>query len=268
MIEWKGEYREEGELVFRVGREGDTFVAEWTDYGTLRSDPTGRDVRFEPAPGADPLDLERLRTGFASALVRQLRGELSLHASVCHRGGRAIVFAGVSGAGKSSLAAALCALPGVSLGRDDFAPIDWQGETPMVVPGDAYHRVHEEAATALGLAEERAYSDGKLRVPAPRAATEPARLAALVTLVFDDAAVVPTLRRLHGQGAIAPLVTSVMRFAIDEPARHMHELMMFERLYRSAPVYELRRPRDLSLLPRAAELVAGLFEGDQGHGHR
>src|SRR5258706_16475470 len=65
---------------FRRGREGDVFIAEWVGIGTLRASLHG-DEEFIAAPGAPPEDVAHTVRGAASAFLRHVRGQITLHAS-------------------------------------------------------------------------------------------------------------------------------------------------------------------------------------------
>lgn len=82
----------------------------------------GSSVTIEPAAGGDEEAIFRfLRMTPTAALLFQ-RGVLALHAAAVSNGAGAVLLAGDSGAGKSSLAAAL-ALRGWSLLSDDLAAV-------------------------------------------------------------------------------------------------------------------------------------------------
>src|SRR5436190_17257795 len=99
----------------------DAIVLEWRAVGrfTIRPDHS---VKVEPArDAAAALVREFLRGPVAAVRLRQ-RGLLVLHGSAVTLNGRAVVFCGASGWGKSTLAAALHRR-GHPLLADDFAAI-------------------------------------------------------------------------------------------------------------------------------------------------
>src|SRR5688500_12575390 len=67
---------------------------------------SGRELTVDPAPGIPPASLRLAILGRAIGAMLQWQGLFVLHASAVARAGRAIAFAGDSGSGKSTTAAA------------------------------------------------------------------------------------------------------------------------------------------------------------------
>lgn len=100
-------------------------------------------------PDAPDVGLFLLGTIFG-ALCHQ-RGMLPLHASCVAFGVRAFAFAGMSGSGKSTVAAALVAQGGL-LVSDDVMVVDLQADgTPVILPGVPRQKLWRDTLTALGL---------------------------------------------------------------------------------------------------------------------
>lgn len=252
-VRWISELRDDGAVVFRVGRVGEELVAEWPGRLLLRCDPRGERPLFERQQGADAEAAERLERGLGRALVEQLRGVPSLHASVVAKAGRAIACVGQSGAGKSTSAALLCRM-GYRLLRDDIAPLGIDAEAVTVTPADDRHSLADDVVEALQLRPLALQVDGKHYVAAP-AGTGSSRLVAIVALVTDEAATRVTRRRLRGMEAVAALVPCVVRFVVDDPARSAAELRMLSELCAKVPLHELRRP---AALPTTTAGASGL----------
>lgn len=271
---WIGALREDGEVLFRIGREGEELVAEWVGLCVLRSDRAGERVRFSVEPGADPALARKVERGLAAALVRHLHGETTLHASCVVMadpsradGGCAVALVGKSGAGKSTIAAYLCAARGAALIADDVVRVTVDEAGALAHPTEREHW--------LGVASRRALAahvspppgpvveleDVKLPTPARAVASAPARLAALFALVLDDETSAVTVRPLRGQAAVGLLIPSLVRFVLDEPRAHIDEIERMQRLVRAAPLYELRAPRSFDALGDVAarlEAAAGV----------
>ncbi|HEY0633036.1 MAG TPA: hypothetical protein VGC98_13350 [Thermoleophilaceae bacterium] len=77
----------------------------------------------ERAPGATDADIECFIRGPVAAAAALLRGALPLHAAAVSIGGRAIAIAGISGSGKSAVAAAM-ALRGHAVLADAVTVVD------------------------------------------------------------------------------------------------------------------------------------------------
>lgn len=114
---------------FRVAPAGDRVVARWPTHAT-----------FE--------DASCYLLGPVLRFVLNIRGVTCLHASAVEVAGGAIAFAGESGAGKSTTAAALVRA-GARLLTDDTVTLVRSGEDVMVHPGYAGLRVWPDVTAAL-----------------------------------------------------------------------------------------------------------------------
>jgi hypothetical protein len=90
----------------------------------------GREIVFDLSPEHEPRTVALYLLGTCFAILLQQRGNLVLHASAIAADGRAMLFCGRSGAGKSTMAAMLCRR-GYALLNDDVCNL-----TPAI--GDTY----------------------------------------------------------------------------------------------------------------------------------
>ncbi|WP_394837835.1 hypothetical protein LVJ94_13065 [Pendulispora rubella] len=257
-VHWTSETHEDGELRFRLGRQGDRLIAEWPGICTLWADRDGTSSELVPAPDADPELVAKLHRGLARALLRHVSGELTLHASAASVGGIAIACVGESHAGKSTAAAELVANHGAELVSDDTLAIVLRDGYAGVVPTESVSWLLPESRRALGFDAHDAAT--KVPVEPARAAQGEVPLGALVMLAFDDDIDAPELRRLRGHDALGRLVPSVVRFILDEPERHRRELEQLARLVSCVPVYELARPYRIEQLAAASDALRALAE--------
>ncbi|MEO8874999.1 MAG: hypothetical protein ABI461_05380 [Polyangiaceae bacterium] len=259
-VVWLSTLESEGRIEFRVGRAGDRLVAEWPGLATLSADRRSgtSDLRFDE--NIDERWKKKLEHGLASAMLRQVRGELTLHASAIASNGHAILLLGASGAGKSTLAATLASRPEMHLLADDTSPISFEKNRAIVTTGDPELWLWPDARAHLGVGNEA----GKLPVDFPAHAIERLEIAAVIALAYDDISV-PKLRPLHGHAALTPLLAAVVRLVIDEPEIQLREISQLEELVRKTTMIEMTRPRDLTRISESADLVATLL-GDVAHG--
>ena len=112
----------------------------------------GNVVEFAEAAGADPGWVTLLLHGTARGALIHQRGELPLHAAtlVPPGGDTAVAICGGTGAGKSTLAAALIAR-GWALVADDTTRVTWDGDGPCAWPSRASIKLWRDACAAAGI---------------------------------------------------------------------------------------------------------------------
>ncbi|HVM69360.1 MAG TPA: hypothetical protein VM204_05935 [Gaiellaceae bacterium] len=266
MIEWLARYEEDGEVFFRIGRDGDEVVAEWLGVARLVARRDGSAHRLERDPSAEPRELAKIERGGVKLLLRHLAGKPALHGAAIAVGDDAIVLLGRARQGKSTLAAALCAREGVALLSDDAVAVDAAPEGYVVTALEEHHWLDAAARHAVsrmtsgeGAGEDVADGDrqqGKRAVTASRLGRRGV-LRAIVDLAFAEGPA--RIVRASGLEAMAALVPQAVRFVLDDPAVHRKEIESLGRLVEAVPVFRLERPRSLALLPESCDLVFSLL---------
>jgi hypothetical protein len=195
------------------------------------------------------------------ALLLHQRGQFVLHASAVESAGGAVVFAGRSGWGKSTLAAALHAR-GCGMLSDDVTAISLGAGHPTVLPGFPQFKLWPEVVISLGEAPESL----------PRLHPSFEKRARRVTRGFSQAFL--PLRRIYVlAGGLAPTIELLKPHeALLELVRHWYGSRFDDRLLQTdgaavshlhqcgvlanrVPVYRLRRPRPGQVLFDLASLV-------------
>jgi hypothetical protein len=220
---------------------------------------SGREIIVDPLPEADPSVLRVMLQGRLMAYLLRQRGWLPVHASAVAIGGQAVLFAGESGAGKSTTAAALYAR-GHKVLTDDVGavrvvngcvelPAGWSG---LRLSDDTGEIIRNHTATP-----EFQYDKHVFRLERPEsAASWPVKR--IYFLEYGIASRRPAPRRdvIAGSSAVALLNShSFLR-----PWRAGNELLRIN-LERSAcvaaivPVHRLIRPRSLNSLPELVDLI-------------
>lgn len=217
---------------FRWGFAGlDELVAEWADVLTLRATLTGEVRALVPAAGARPDVVKKVTEGLATAFLRSLAGKPSLHASAVSWRRRALICIGPKGAGKSTIAASLCAANGAGLLADDIAALSVVAGQWMVAPSEASHWLIK---TDSGVTEKCAHA-------AP-VAPDALPLAWIVVLGFDAVQADPIMCPMTGAATAATLLEAVVRF--DSSADLMRrELHFAHTVLLRTPMYRLVRSR-------------------------
>jgi len=253
-VTWLAESVHDGELCFRIGTRGAELIGEWPGLAMLVAARDASSSRLTFEPGVDPREIEKIRRGSAWLLLRHVEGRLGLHGSAVSAGGRAVVFLGRSGEGKSTFAAAMCRR-GCDLLADDAVGVEERGPARWdVVPHEMDHWLDAEARRALGAPPSTLEKEPWRSA---RAASAPVPLAVFVELAFIEGSA-PRLIRRQGSHAVQSLIPQVARFVLDEPERQRRELDALHAVIEHAPVYLLERPRAFEQLDLTVDMILEL----------
>jgi hypothetical protein len=133
---------------------GDKFLLHIPDVARFLL-TGGREIVFEAAAGVEPADISIFLLGTVLGILLHQRGQVVLHASAVRVNGKAVLFCGASGTGKSTLAAAL-AQRGFPLVTDDFCAVAADGAGAVTVQPDGRSlKLWAQAIRELDLAERR-----------------------------------------------------------------------------------------------------------------
>lgn len=211
----------------------------------------------------DPLDktasqrefFRRLIENELLGLILYQRDHLVLHASAVSVNGKAAMFIGPRGAGKSTTAAAFGA-QGYSVLEDDIVAIRFNEGAPTVLPGVPQLRLKSDAAAAIGVketttpSEESWYDKHMLSIGE---IPEPAPLAGCYILSESD---VCSLKCVNGSDQILNLISRTQaRGLLDDTGRSSTHLDQCAQVSEMVPFRLLERPRNHDLLPSVVEMV-------------
>lgn len=207
-------------------------------FGLARISPDGARVVCAP-PGPAGWEWQRFLVGRILPWAAVLRGYEAFHASAVAVGGRAVAFAGRSGAGKTSLALRLVA-HGAEFLTDDVLVVDHSGEELRAHPGEAIASVRAAEREAIPADEWARLGtvlgvSGKTYVELPRPAG-PRPLAALYFLRRDDGVAIEPLATLDPRRLLA----STFVFGVRTPERMRNQLDVCAAIAAGVATYELR----------------------------
>ena len=118
-----GDDRVDAEIRVRCSKLSDGFRLEFDDTGTFDITQRGRLIAWTPGTSS-AMELVRADLlGGVFSVALHLQGLLCLHGSAVGIDGSAVAFLANKGAGKSTMATALCAA-GATLITDDMLPVD------------------------------------------------------------------------------------------------------------------------------------------------
>lgn len=236
----------------QVGLEEATLAIK--DIGVFRI-LGGREIVIIPAPSVENSLIRLCLVGTAMAILLYQRGLLVLHASVVDFEGGAVGFMGMSGAGKSTTAAALYRR-GHRIIADDVMAVNLDKSLVTVFPGFPQIKLSPEAANSLGYQKESLFvlhsSEEKrgCRVTS-EFPTVPIPLKCIYILGEGTSVEIESIQ--PQKSVIELLPHSVpTRWLISGDAAHFYQCA---NLAKTVPIYRLKRPQSLLLLSDLARLV-------------
>lgn len=237
----------------RLYMEGDFFRLWIAGGGWFVIDPVGPHIQL---PGVDDtVRREERLWGLPALLCMHRRGDLPLHAAAVQVDGSALLLAGMSESGKTTLAAGFVAA-GHRLLSEDLACVRDVG-SPVVIPGPAMLRLRADVADRLRLPGGSILSREAGRVhiamdPSSRGDCVPVPVRAIIFLRESPGR--PRLDRMAPQEAIRHLWP--LSFRMDDAAAYAQSFAAIARLAQAVPIWELHRPFRLDELERTVTLVA------------
>ena len=228
----------------------------------------GISMTVEIAPNARETNVRAFLLGSALGALLHQRGLFPIHASAVEIDGKAILFAGASGAGKSTMATHL-SKRGHAFLCDDISAVDLTGPHPVIWPGLHNAKLWHETLNSVGESptglERVLPSLDKYRLPIANAAAYRAcpvgtifRLASSATCRSAE------ILRLSGADAVGLLVANTFRGQLVVPmTRQRAHFDACVGLARAIPVAELTRPWAISGIDDICAVVEAEVGGQE-----
>lgn len=247
----------------RIKAEGDSLSFSIEGIGGWEVE-SGRRITLHPGAASESEQLRLFTLGSAWGALGYQRGYAMWHGSAVARGGRAVLFCGDAGQGKSTFAAALLARGG-TLVADDLSRVELVADSVLVHPSSARIKLWDEAIARLGW-QDRAIQRDWFREDKFHCAVAdhagggpPLPLDAVVVLEQGEAV---ALTRLKGGEALTALLSGTIYRPemVDAMGKWGEQAALAARIAGQAPVYRLTRPKDFAALDETCDAVAGLWE--------
>ena len=252
-----------------VGASGDAYVLRFGELLDVVADPEAGTATYLPGAGVEAHTVRHLLIDQVLPHLVSL-GRAVLHGSAVAIDGRAIVFVGVSGAGKSSLAAGLVRR-GAALVADDHIPLERVGDAYLAHPSYSGLRLWEDsAALASGQATDlptvAQYTDKRRWSPSTEPAADALPLQAVVVLDHEVGPGDALLELEPFRGAAAFIAVYQQAFRFERSGRPVltADLDRFADLTRLVPILRLRHRRRLDLLDEVADTLLGALRDAVG----
>ncbi len=225
----------------------------------------GRRIRVKPAEGADPAEVRLFLLGSVLGALLYQRGIFPLHGSAVETPWGAMVFAGPSGIGKSTLAAHFHRA-GYRLLADDVCAITLDsGGIPQVLPAFPQLRLKTDAIERLyGKNIPAASSNNADKVVVPLGEGHAPMPIPLRTIhvVTDSGKGSPSITFLRGFDSIRWLADNLSRPHLLQGPRHRGRLLrLVAEIAQMVEVVQLSRPRDATGLDGLVQWLEHGWEG-------
>lgn len=126
-----------GHFLLKVDKIADYYAAE------------GRSITIQPYEGSEKADIRLFLLGSAFGAIIHQRGMLPMHGSSLSIGGKAYIFSGISGVGKSTIAAGLISR-GYKFLSDDISVVTIRDGKPEVYAGYPGVKLWADSLVKLG----------------------------------------------------------------------------------------------------------------------
>lgn len=255
-----------GDPEFSVFRhEGGALRMMYDDGVSFTLDPSGSQIKVAVPKGFDLEGLLPALMGPVLGVALRLRGTTCLHASAVVVNGHALGLVGVSGAGKSTTAAAL-AMQGWPVLTDDVLALIPQSDTCSVAPAYPRLRLWPSSVRSLLGSEDRLprmmpSTDKRILALDGGMASFHRSPAPLSALYFLE-------ERTAGAGSFSELrpATALMRLVADSYAsrflneeQRADEFGQLSRLVQQVRLIEVHAPDDLAQLDKFASSIVEHF---------
>lgn len=247
------DWRDEDDQPFAVGwTDRQARWITWNGLGTFVFRDNSASVRFHPEPQVNRDHAAGFFARVVQPLILQAQGAPALHGSAVANAQGSIVFCGVSGNGKSTLAFALANTPGFSQVADDAVVLSPRTSDDFAVMALPFRpRLRPSASSHFGTRNTPAQDTAGIAMDEARAT-----LRAVVLLEQrDDAPTEPPVVRVSASRAFTRLLTHAHCFdQADRPGMRVmvqHYLTLADRV----PVFDLTYRADFERLPRLAAAV-------------
>jgi len=250
-------------------RDGNGYLLRFPDLADFRVTSDGSKTLCWPVPGIDSVTQEHLFLNQVLPLIQSARGELIFHASAVECFGGAIAFLGMSGRGKSTLAASF-AISGARFLTDDSFKLERTADGYNVIPSHPSIRMWDDTQEAL--------RTDLMTKAAPVQYTEKARVFAGSDLPFcnetrpliaafflgENETDKTVFHRLKGADALASWMSNMFVIDVTDRKRIRQNLDVVAEIAETVPSIALNYPRRYEKLVDVRAAILAETDGLKG----
>lgn len=221
----------------------------------------GSRVTYEPRTGANPNYLRTYILGYGMAMLYLQRKEMAFHCAAVSRGEEAILIAGESGSGKSTITDALLDMDFILM-ADDMAVIRMNDEGGFVVaPSFPYQKLCRDVVTQRGYCPEALIyiNDEKDKFQIPYRSEfclEEKPLKAIFLLELGDNSDELLLMELKGFDKLRACVNNLfLRRLLREQRYEAATASKCLEIASKTPIYLIRRPVGANMLKEIVDYI-------------
>lgn len=205
----------------------------------------GSEITVQHLGNASEGEVSAFLIGTSFGALLHQRRLLPLHASTVMYKNRCLVFAGISGSGKSTMATALIGKDGI-LVADDISVISFAGNGPAVFPAFPYIKIWEDSLAHLGLSAEGLVPvRGELKkyyLPVSRFSNSPSSIDRLFILTSHNKPEIE-IKSLQGVDKFRALKKHTYLFrGIPKTGMEQNHFELANQLARKVPMTMITRP--------------------------
>lgn len=226
--------------IYIVVRTGPTTVVHVPNIADFDIDIGGRRMVVHRDPAARMEYMSLLLAGTVISVALALQGHCVLHASAVETSRGAVLFAGMSGMGKSTCAAMACAA-GFKLVADDVLRLELDHDAVVAIPGSPHLRLKSKAEVLVDAFPQSVSrwrtADNRLAI-APPSTEGSLPVAGIVIPRPTPGAQTPTVERRTASGAFPSMLAFSRINSWREPELVRQHFEQTAELSRRVPVFD------------------------------
>jgi hypothetical protein len=257
-----------GERWLSVAKDAWGYLLRFPELADFSVDADGREIVCRPEPEIPPHTIRHLLLDQVLPLVLTIRGRKALHATAVLTAAGVCAFTGLTGTGKSTLAASLL-LAGYPVLSDDCLVLEEDDGQVLATPAYPGLRLREDTLKALGkdsshLSSVAHYTSKRRLVPNGHGSyflTQAFPVARIYSLIrpaegaVEGGLVDPRIERLSPRDSLVELLPFLFLLDVTDRTMLARHFAFLERVVSHIPVRRLWVPNSFTSLPAVHEAV-------------